>query len=228
MVLAPADVPVDPDGPEAQRWLLQELAKAEYRSAQPNPFDQIVRTIEDWINSLINGLGSVQIPGIGSLLGIVAFGIVAVLLVIAFLVFGLPRLSRRSSTEAAVFSPHDSRDAAALRRDAERAAASGDYTLAIAEIFRALARGLDERTLVSSFPGSTASDLATRAARVFPDAAPRLRDAAAAFDGVRYLGATGRVEQWDQLVALERELRTARPPRDLDALRDDELTGAAP
>ncbi|MES1170660.1 MAG: DUF4129 domain-containing protein [Leifsonia sp.] len=225
MIALPFDVPVDPDGPEAQRWLVQELSKAEYQSAQPTPFDQLVQQIGDWINSLINGLGSVQIPGIGNLLGVVVIGIFVVLLVIAFLVFGLPRISRRSSADAAVFSPHDSRDAAALRRDAERAAASGDYTLAVAEIFRALARGLDERTLVSSFPGSTASDLATRAARVFPDAAARLHDAAAAFDGVRYLGATGSAEQWQQLAALERELRSARPPRDLDALHDDELTG---
>ncbi|MES1169502.1 MAG: DUF4129 domain-containing protein, partial [Leifsonia sp.] len=175
----------------------------------------------DWINSLINGLGSVQVPGVGNLLGVVVVGIVALLLVIAFLVFGLPRISRRSAAEGAVFSQHDSRDAADLRRDAERAAASGNYTLAIAELFRALARGLDERALVSSFPGSTASDLAARAATVFPDAAARLRDAAAAFDGVRYLGAVGRVEQWEQLVALERELRSARPAR------DDELAGAA-
>jgi hypothetical protein len=225
VIALPFDVPVDPDGPEAQRWLLDELSKPEYQSAQPSPFAQLTQTIIDWINSLIDGLGSVQVPGVGNLLGVVAFAIALVLLVIAFLVFGLPRISRRSSADAAVFSPHDSRDAAALRRDAERAAASGDYTLAVAEIFRALARGLDERTLVSSFPGSTASDLATRAARVFPDAAARLHDAAAAFDGVRYLGATGSAEQWQQLAALERELRSARPPRDLDALHDDELTG---
>jgi len=222
----PLDVPVDPDGPEAQRWLLQELAKAEYQSAQPSLFDQIVRAIEDWINSLVNGLGSVQVPGVGNLLGIVVIGIVVVLLVIAFLVFGLPRITRRSAADGSVFAEHDTRDAAAMRRDAERAAASGDYTTAIAELFRAIARSLDERAIVSSFPGSTANDLASRAARVFPDAAPRLHDAASAFDGVRYLGAVGRVEQWEQLVALDRELRSARPRRDPDSELDDELTGA--
>lgn len=218
----PLDVPVDPDGPEARRWLLEELAKPAYQSAQPTPFDQAVQQIIDWINSLVDGLGSVQIPGIGNLLGLIAIAIVVVLLVIAFLIFGLPRISRRSSAGGAVFAEHDTRDAAAMRRDAERAAASGDYTAAIAELFRALTRGLDERTLVSTFPGSTASDLATRAGRVFPDAAPRLLDAAASFDGVRYLGATGTVAQWDQLVALERELRTARPPHDAA----DDLAGA--
>ncbi|MEP6842471.1 MAG: DUF4129 domain-containing protein [Pseudolysinimonas sp.] len=223
----PTDVPVDPDGPEARRWLLDELAKPAYQSAQPSWFDQLVKQIEDWINSLINGLGSVQIPGVGNLLGIVAVAIVVVLLVVAFLVFGLPRLSRRSSAGGALFAEHDARDAATMRRDAERAAASGDYTEAVAELFRALARGLDERTLVSTFPGSTASDLATRAGRVFPDAASRLDEAAASFDGVRYFGATGTRAQWEQLAALERELRTARAPDELDELPSDEFAGAA-
>ena len=222
-MILPVDVPVDPDGPEARRWLLDELAKPAYQAAQPSPFDQLVQQIEDWINSLINGLGSVQIPGIGNLLGLVAIAIVIVLLVIAFLIFGLPRISRRSSADGALFAEHDTRNAATMRRDAERAAASGDYTAAIAELFRALARGLDERTLVSTFPGSTASDLAGRAGQVFPDAASRLHDAAASFDGVRYLGATGTVAQWDQLVTLERELRTARAPREL---LDEQLAGA--
>ena len=221
----PFDVPVDPDGPQAQKWLIDELSKPAYQSAKPTPFDQIVQAIEDWINSLINGLGSVEVPGVGNLLGIVAVIVVAGLLVVAFLVFGLPRVSKRSTAAGEVFDEHDTRDAAAMRRDAERAAASGDYTTAIAELFRALARGLDERTLVSTFPGSTASDLAGRAGRVFPDAASRLVAAAVSFDGVRYLGATGTQAEWDQLVALERELRTARAARG-DKPQLDEFTGA--
>jgi hypothetical protein len=221
---APLTVPVDPDGPEARQWLLDELAKPPYQAAQPSPFDQVVRQIEDWINSLIDGLGSVQVPGVGNLLGLAAVVIVVVLLVIAFLVFGLPRISRRSVAAGELFGADDTRDAATMRRDAERAAASGDYTAAIAELFRALARGLDERTLVSVFPGSTAGDVATRASVVFPDAASRLHEAARAFDDVRYLGATGTVAQWDQLVALERQLRTARPAHRVD---DDADTDAA-
>ncbi|HEU0207138.1 MAG TPA: DUF4129 domain-containing protein [Pseudolysinimonas sp.] len=211
LLVLPANVPVDPDGPEARRWLLEELSKPAYQSAHPTPFDQLVRAITDWINSLINGLGSVQVPGIGNLLGLVAVVIVVVLLVVAFLVFGLPRISRRSSAGGALFAEHDTRDAAAMRRDAERAAAAGDYAVAITELFRALARGLDERTLVSTFPGTTASELATRAAEVFPDAASHLSLAAASFNGVRYLGAPGTAAEWEQLVALEREVRTAKP-----------------
>ncbi|MDP9027478.1 MAG: DUF4129 domain-containing protein [Actinomycetota bacterium] len=207
----PVDVPVNPDAPEAQRWLIAELAKSPYQSAKPSFFDQLVKQIEDWINSLINGLDSVAIPGAGSVLNLILLlGVIAVL-VIAFLVFGLPRLNRRSAVTGELFGEDDLRDAAALRRDAERAAAAGDYTTAIEELFRALARNLDERTLVTFFPGSTARDVAARAGAVFPDVADRLLGAASAFDGVRYLGATGTAEEWQRLVELEREVRTAQP-----------------
>ena len=214
-MIVPGDVPVDPDAPEAQRWLLDELAKPAYQSAKPSLFDQILQAIQDWLDSL--RLPSAPgIPVIGNLLPVALLLLIAVLLVVAFLVFGLPRLNRRSAAKGELFGDDDRRDAAALRRDAERAAAAGDYATAIAELFRALARSLHERTLVSAFPGSTASDVAGRAGRVFPDAADRLRSAARSFDGVRYLGAAGSVEEWESLVALERQLRSARPPAGFD------------
>ena len=61
---------------------------------------------------------------------------------------------------------------------------------------------------------------------MFPNTAARLREAASAFDGVRYLGAVGTLAEWDQLVALERELRTARAPHERDDEHADEFTGA--
>ncbi len=218
-LLLPFDVPVDPGAPEAQRWLLDELAKSPYQAAKPSWFDQLAQAINDWINSLINGLGSIRVPGAGNVLGLLLVGALIAVVVIAFLIFGLPRLNRRGAATGELFGDDDARDAAALRRDAERAAATGDYSTAIAELFRALARGLDERTLVSFFPGSTARDVAVRAGQVFPDAADRLLGAARVFDGVRYLGAVGTLDDWERLVALERELRTARP--DHEAILDD-------
>jgi hypothetical protein len=226
---APMAVPVDPDAPEAQRWLIAELSKSAYQAAKPSLFDQLAKQLNDWITSLITGLGSVQIPGAGSLLTLVIVIAVAVLLVIVFLVFGVPRLNRRSTAVAELFGDDDARTSAILRRDAERAAADGDLTLAVAELFRAVARGLDERTLVSAYPGSTARDVAERAGLVFPDAAPRLLDAAHAFDGVRYLGAEGTPSQWQALVALDRELRTSKPTREgLDETAEWPLASGVP
>lgn len=214
MIGLPVDVPVDPEAPEARNWLLDELAKAPYQAAKPSWFDQLVQGFLDWLDSLRLPV----VAGAPNVLWIaVLVLIVVVVLVIAFVVYGLPRLNRRSQVTGALFGDDDDRDAAAMRRDAARAASAGDYTTAIAELFRALARGLAERTLVDTFPGTTAHDFARRAGAVFPDASERLIASAGVFDGVRYLDAAGTAEQWRQLVELEQQLRTARPLQAVDA-----------
>lgn len=139
-------------------------------------------------------------------------GIVAVVVLLAFFIAGPPRRNRRGSMRGTIFGADDARDAAAMRQDAAAAAARGDYAEALAELYRALARGLDERSLVSILPGTTAHAFATAAGRVFPAARDGLELAARDFDAVRYLGAPGTREQWESLVALEGELRTVRTP----------------
>src|SRR5262249_11151964 len=131
----------------------------------------------------------------------------------AFLVFGVPRLERRRRRERELFGDEDERDSDELRRVARTAAAAGDWAEATAELFRAIARRLAERTIVASFPGTTAHGVAGQAAGVFPDAASRLADAADDFDAVRYLGSPGSEEGYRRMEALERELHDATPSR---------------
>ena len=223
-----AGVPVDPDAPEATRWLLTELAKPEYQQAKPSPFEDAVNHVLDWLNDLVNSLGGAQVPGLGGALPVVLIGLVVALGVVAFLVFGLPRINRRAAATGELFGDDDPRDAGTLRRDARWAAAAGDYATAVAELFRALARRLDERTIVTAYPGSTARDFARRAGGAFPAAADRLLAAASDFDGVRYLGQPGDVGQWARMEALEADLRDARPERggSLDELA--EVTATVP
>ncbi len=211
MIRLPLDVPVDPDRDEARRWLLDELTKAPYQAAKPTWFDERIKEFTDWLQSLTipEGDGGGGAP----LLTLILVVLVLAILGVAFIVFGLPRLNRRSQVTGTLFGDDDARDSASMRRDAERAAGSGDYTTAIAELFRAIARGLAERTLVDTFPGTTAHDFSRRAGGVFPEAASALARSAVAFDAVRYLGVQGTAAQWNDLVALERQLRTARPPR---------------
>lgn len=200
-------VPVTPDGPEARRWLLRELAKAPYQAAKPTWFDLLAKAVKDWLASLF-------VPSNGSLAPVLILVLVVVgiaLIVVAFVVFGLPRLNRRSTRSAEVFGETDRRDSDALRRAAETAAASADWTRAIQELFRAIARGLAERTIVAVEPGTTAHAFGERAASVFPPERDRLREAAAVFDRVRYLGRAGSREEYDALASLERDLRSARP-----------------
>ena len=200
-------VPVEPDAPEAREWLIGELAKPEYEAARPNWFDTAAEALWDWITSLFEG-------GFGGppVLTLVILGVLVVVgVVLAFVLFGAPKLNRRSSALGAVFGENDVRDPAELRRSAEGAAARGDWTVAIEEMFRAIARGLAERAVLTASPGTTAHDLAERAGAAFPAFAGRLRGAARVFDEVRYLGAPGTEGGFDTVAALERELRAARP-----------------
>jgi hypothetical protein len=205
--LAVASVPVDPDSPEAKRLLQEELAKPEYQAAQPTWFDTLSANFLDWLSSL-QFAGVAGPPGFVLLVVLIA---VVVGLVIAFLIFGLPRLNRRSRVTGSLFGDDDARDAAAMRRDAESAARAGDHALATAEMFRAIARGLAERTVLTTMPGTTAHDFSLRAGRAFPSQSEALTVASAAFDDVRYLGGTGSAESYLQVAALEAELRAAKP-----------------
>jgi hypothetical protein len=202
-----AGVPVDPDAEEARRWIVDELSKPDYRAAQPTWFDLLAAAIGDWLASLTLGAGDGP-PGIGALIVVL---IVVAVLVIAFLLFGLPRLNRRSTMGGGLFGDDDRRDASAIRAAAQLAASQGDHSLAITEMFRAIARGLAERTVLSTTPGTTAHEFAVRAGRAFPASSDALADAAAVFDDVRYLDREGTREQYERVSALERELRSARP-----------------
>lgn len=215
-----ADIPVDPDAPDAKKLLLDELGKPEYAAARPTLIDRIAQAIQDW-------LGSFRAPEDGSvpdLFPLVVTVLIVGLIVAAFFVFGRPRLRRRSTTPGTLFSDgDDARTSSELRESAQRAAASGDFVVAIEEMFRAIARQLAERTVVSVTPGTTAQEFAARAGRAFPEQSHRLARGARAFDGVRYLDEPGSREAFDEVSVLDREITAARPAR-LDKVVD---TGAS-
>lgn len=210
------DVPVDPGDEEARRWLEDELGRGdeEYQPAEPPGWWQ---EFLDWLERLLSG-GAPEAPSpaaqTGQTVGIViAIILVVVALVVAFAIFGLPRLRKRSKVTGDLFGEDDDRSALELRTEAQRAADAGDYTAAVIELFRSLARDLAERGIVVTFPGTTARDFARRTGLVFLQAAERLADAAVVFDDLRYLGGVGTVEQWRRMSALDTELRAARRPR---------------
>ncbi len=207
VALLRSQVPVDPDAAEAQRWIIQELSKPEYRAAQPTWFDRASKAFWDWLRSLkIDGSGALQGPIL-----IVALIVVVAAVVAAFVIFGAPRLNRRSAVSGVLFGHDDARDAAAMRCSAESAAAAAEWVLAIEEIFRSIARGLAERTLLTVTPGTTAREFAARAGAVLPGFSSRLAAAASAFDDVRYLGRDGTETAYRAIADLERDVRAARP-----------------
>jgi hypothetical protein len=210
VTVLPFDVPVVPDQPEGQDWVIQELSKPQYQAARPTLWDQILDAILNWLGSF--QIGGVQGPPAFGL-GIVILLVVAAL-VVAILVFGLPRLNRRSKVAGAIFGEDDLRTAAQLRDVAARAAAAGDWATAITELFRSIAKNLAEREMLITFPGTTAREFGARGGRLFPAHAADLASAAASFDGVRYLGAAGSREEYERVDRLERAIRAAKPALD--------------
>jgi hypothetical protein len=201
----PFDVPVDPDAPEARRWLEEELAKAPYQAARPTWFDRLSESILDWLGSLFSGTG----PGAEGWLPVIVTVLVLAALVAAFWIFGMPRLNRRQREQSSLFGADDRRSAEDLRRAAQSAAAASDWDSAVTDMYRALARGLEERTVLRPLPGSTAHELAARAAAAFPEAGDRLATAADTFDAVRYLGKDAGERDFIAMADLERHLRSA-------------------
>jgi len=199
------DAPLTPDAGQGQSWLGDELSKPEYAQAKPTPIDELGRAIADWFQGLLSGTGSTP-PIVGIL---IVLGVLVVALVIVFLITGLPHADRRLRAVGALFGESEGRSAAELRADAAAAAGREDWPTAIAERYRAAARGLDERGLVVSLPGTTAHDFARRAAERFPDEAGALDAAADAFDRVRYLGEPGSRAQYETVAALDDRLQAA-------------------
>lgn len=206
-VAALVTAPLEPDADEARELLLDELSKLEYAQAQPTWFDLLTQAIVEWFAGLQFG-GGAGFP-LGALLVALALVIAAVL--VALLVYGLPRWRRRSSLAPDLFGEQDGRTARELRRDAAAAAARNDWAAAIADRYRAIARSLDERTLVALLPGTTAHAVARQGARAFPDAASELEAAADLFDGVRYLDHEGTREGYESVRALDDRLAAATP-----------------
>ncbi|SJM54376.1 DUF4129 domain-containing protein [Gulosibacter sp. 10] len=177
--------PLEPDEDTGREWLLEELSKQEYQAAKPNPFDEFMNRLWDWLASLFT-VDPDSPFGINPAWIFILIGII--LVVILFAVFGRPRaIARRRSESGAVFLDGDERSAQELRAAAERAAANGDWSLATTERFRAISRALSDRTLIALRPGTTAQGVAKGAAKPFPDEHRALVGAANAFDRVRYL-----------------------------------------
>ncbi|CAO1652842.1 DUF4129 domain-containing protein [Salinibacterium sp. NSLL150] len=201
------EVPVDPDSEQATNWLIDELSKAPYQAARPTLFDRVSKAFSDWLASLTIGEGT----GIPTIVLIVLLALVAIAIIAAIVVYGLPRLNRKSRHEEGIFGEADYRTAAQLRASAEQAAAREDFAEAIADMFRSIARGLSERTLVSMTPGTTGHGFASRASRALPELARELGHSADVFDLVRYMRKPATREQYDELRTLEARVRAAKP-----------------
>lgn len=202
---------VDPD--EARRLLERELERSAYDGARVTWWDRASRTFLDWLGSLrADGLGSPVVAQTALWIAIVVLVAVVVLVVVAR---GLPRRRARTRTDdtGGVFDDDDLRSARELLDAAQSALRRSDWSGAVLDGFRAIARGLGERDLVPDVPGATARTIAVRGAVSFPTAGGPLDAAAAAFDAVRYLGADADEATARAVLDTERDVRQARPAK---------------
>lgn len=208
-MMRPFDDPFVPDGDEARRWAEEELSNPRYADAKPTWFDYVARDIGRFLADLFSSDN-------GEAVGPAALIIVSILivaaLVVALIIWGRPRRSRsvrRASTD--LLGAADDRTAAQLRADAEHSARGGDWDTATVLRFRAIARDLLERDLIDPAPGATAQAIAREASALFADEAAAMRDAAIAFDDVRYLRHPATAESYGSISAIDERLRSRRP-----------------
>ncbi len=205
------DLPLIPDGAEGREWAERELANPRYAAAEPTPLDRLAQAFNEMIGSLFGagapaGLGPVILVGL-ALLAIA-------LIVVAFAIWGRPRLSRRTTATTPLFGEDDVRSAADLRREASERAGTGEWDAAIVLRFRALARSMIDRGVVAARPGATAQSFARSAGRVFPALARELVETASAFDDVRYLRRPGTPGDYERVATTDDAVAAARPLTD--------------
>ncbi|MFG6402011.1 DUF4129 domain-containing protein [Microbacterium sp. P04] len=205
-----AGAALTPDRDDAREWAERELQDPAYAAAEPNLIDRAAQAVGRFFESLFGG----GIPSAwGPAFAVIASIVVVVIVVAALLIWGRPRsVARvRADERAELFGETDVRSAVELRRLAAAAAARSDWDDAIVLRFRAVARGVVERTAVEVPAGTTVHGFARTAAAIFPAEAGRMDAAAAAFDDVRYLRRRGTREMYDNIAALDDSLARARP-----------------
>ncbi|MBW3068875.1 hypothetical protein CWT12_09165 [Actinomyces sp. 432] len=177
--LPPLDVPATPDADTARRAAEKELAKPAYHHAA-TLWERAWR----WLAEHLDPRGAV--PGVPSWLSVLIVVVLVLALVVALgVMFTRITWARRARRAHGVLF-EDDRDASALTRAANAAAAQGDWATAVIERFRAVVRTLDERGALEDYPGMTAHEAAGLAARPLGELAAEMDEAARLFDSVRY------------------------------------------
>ncbi|MCA0438592.1 MAG: DUF4129 domain-containing protein [Actinobacteria bacterium] len=203
--------PVRPGPEEGRRWAEEELAKPAYGAS-------FLERFLTWLNDLLarffqpagpDGPGAVPMP--------LAFGILALALVLAVLAWVIVRGRRKRTAAPASEQVEDAvlpaapLPAAEYRRRARQAYDAGDHSGAVVEGFRAIAAQLQERHVLDEARDRTAREFAAAAGTAFPDLVGRVGAAASAFDAARYGGLRVAAQTAQAVLDLDTDLQSATP-----------------
>jgi len=197
---------IDIDRDAAHEAAQNELGKPIYPKAS------LTERLMDWIDELLYKLANAgsSVPG-----GWLTLSVLSILLAIAIVV--AVRIARRTMRTNrggtySLFGEHEL-SAAEHRATAEQYAAAGNWSAAIRHRLRAVARQLEESSVLDPIPGRTATELARDAGRAIPNLATELNRAAEAFNDVTYGERPGTEPAYRMIADLDDHLRsrTAAP-----------------
>lgn len=198
--------PLDPSREVAREWARRELSDPAYARARPGWVTRFARWLLGRLQDLQvpDGLAPGRTLGLVLLLVLLA-GVIAVVLTRT----GPLRRAGRAIRAGAVLD--ERRTADEHRSLADEAAAAGRWTTAVRERFRAVARSLEERTVLDERAGRTALETATAAGLAMPAISADLSSAARLFDDVVYGGRPATAVHDEQLRRLDDRVAAARP-----------------
>ncbi len=215
------DVPVQPDGDTARRWVTDELAKAVYHQ-QPSLLERLWTWLTEQLQRFLAAAGGVD--GRPALLTIGT--VIAVIVVVSVLVAGPVQRARSARRGSAEVFGDDTRSAAELLASADRYAADGRWGPAVLDRFRALLRALEDRVVLEPRPGRTADEGAREAGARLAACAVELLAAARLFDDVCYGEARPDADDDAWLRQVSAQVAATRPePLTAPALAQDAGVG---
>lgn len=185
-------VPVVPDEPTAREWLERELGDPVYAQARPGLLQRAWEALQD-------ALSQAGGPASPLLLLVLLAVVVGVVVLVVWRTGPLRAAARTATAGGGEIGLEEHVTAAGYRARADAAAAAGDWRTAVLDRFRALVRGLEERTVLDPRPGRTADEAAHEAGLALPAVADRLVSAARVFDDVAYGDRTATAEHHDRV-----------------------------
>ena len=197
---------LDVDRDAAHEAAQSELSKPIYPKAS------LTERLTEWIDQLLYRIVAegAAVPGGW-------FTIMVLLILLAVAVVAAVRIARRTmrSNRGGSHSLFGARElsAAEHRATAEQYAAAGNWAAAIRHRLRAVARQLEESSVLNPVPGRTATELARDAGQVVPDLAAELSRAAVAFNDVTYGERPGTEPAYRMIADLDDHLRFHGPAR---------------
>jgi hypothetical protein len=185
-------------GPLIGRRQAQILARREL--GKVSIWARILHDIEKLFNTSANA-----VPG--GWFGLVVFGVIIAVLIIAILTWVRPSAGR--GIRARPLLGGKGRTALDYRRSATSFAEAGDYSQAIVEAVRAIAAELEERGILPPRLGRTADEFAVEAGGELPELATDLRAVTRLFDDIRYGDRAGTQAGYELVGRVDSRVRTA-------------------